>query len=143
MRNRLSILSRVEVLSYYSNDDKLSSISFTSSMSNIILPNLQMKQCFTKTMEKYNLAWKQFESAASNTLKDLYNDIAFSDVTLVCEDNKQLKTHKVIISSCSPFFKNILKNNPHQHPLIYLKGIKFEQLQSVLKFVYLGQTEVE
>ena len=34
-------------------------------------------------------------------------------------------------------------NNPHQHPLIFLRGIEFVTLQSLLNFIYLGQTEVK
>jgi hypothetical protein len=28
---------------------------------------------------------------------------------------------QVILSACSPFFRQILRRNPHQHPLLYLK----------------------
>ena len=37
---------------------------------------------------------------------------------------------------------NILKNNPHSKPLIYLKGIKFSELQFVLSFIYKGEASV-
>ena len=94
-------------------------------------------------MEKFNLTWSEFVECRSNAISDLLLDKDFTDVTLVCEDNKQIATHKLIISSCSLFFKNIFKNNPHQNPLIYLKGVKFVHLQSMLKFIYLGQVEVE
>ena len=46
-----------------------------------------------------------------------------------------MEAHKVIIAACSPFFKSILRRNPHQHPLIYLKGVKFSDLGSILNFV--------
>ena len=46
---------------------------------------------------------------------------------------------KVIISACSPFFRNILRRNPHQHPLLYLKGVKYTDLQSVINFMYHGE----
>ena len=36
-----------------------------------------------------------------------------------------------------------LGNNPHQHTLIYLKGITWSNLQAIIQFIYLGQTEVE
>ena len=101
-----------------------------------------MKGLLSK-MEKFNLSWNGFSESAANTIKDLLQDQDFADVTLVCDDNRQLKTHKVVISSCSSFFRNLLKNNPHQHPLIYLKGLKFPHLQSLLQFVYLGQAEVQ
>jgi len=94
-------------------------------------------------MSAFQLAWNEFNSCTSRTFQDLYTDNDFADVTLATEDGQQLKSHKVILSSCSPFFKRILLNNPHQHPLLFLKGVKYSQLKSVLQFIYLGRAEVE
>ena len=33
-------------------------------------------------------------------------------------------------------------SSPHQHPLLYLKGVKYSDLQSVLHFMYQGDGEV-
>ena len=63
------------------------------------------------------------------------------DVTLAFDDN-QLQAHKVILSACSPFFRSVLKKNPHQHPLLYLKGVKYEDILSVLNFMYHGEVNV-
>merc|ERR1712202_1301 len=52
------------------------------------------------------------------------------------------QTHKVILSACSPFFRNVLRRNPHQHPLLYLKGVKYKELLSVLNFMYMGEVDV-
>ena len=55
-------------------------------------------------------------------LKDSFRDLKgngeFFDVTLASEDAKQMQAHKVILSSCSPIFKGILKANNHPHPVI-------------------------
>jgi len=56
--------------------------------------------------------------------------------------DKQVKAHKVVLSSSSKLFRRILIKNPHQHPLIYLKGIPYETLQSVLQFLYIGQIDI-
>ena len=32
--------------------------------------------------------------------------------------------------------------NPHQNPLIYLKGIDFQNCQAILQFIYQGQVEI-
>ena len=58
-------------------------------------------------------------------------------------DDQQIRAHKVILSSCSQFFRNIFVMNPHQHPLLYLKGKSdYKELALVIKFIYLGQCEV-
>ena len=93
--------------------------------------------------ETFNLAGNNFENNLVTLFKDLRFDTEFINVTFVCDDGQQLKAHKIILSSCSPLFRNMFVNNPHQHPLIFLKGIEYVTLQSVLNFIYLGQTEVK
>ena len=74
--------------------------------------------------EKFCLKWNDFESNISSAFRDLRKERDFFDVTLACDDNAQIEAHKTILSACSPFFRNVLKRNPHQHPLLYLKGVK-------------------
>ena len=95
----------------------------------------------TSKSEKFCLKWNDFESNVSHAFQDLREGKDFLDVTLACEDN-QIEAHKVILSACSKFFHSILKKNPHQHPLVYLKGIRFEDLQSILSFMYMGEVNV-
>ena len=85
--------------------------------------------------EKFCLKWNDFETNLSRAFSELREEKDFFDVTLVCEDN-QLDAHKVILSACSPFFRNILKKNPHKHPLLYLKDVRREDMQSILTFMY-------
>jgi len=87
--------------------------------------------------------WKEFEGCARNTIKDLLLDNDFADVSLACDDSELVLAHKVILSSSSAFFKRVLSRYPHKNPLIYIKGVQHAELESIIKFVYLGQTEVE
>jgi hypothetical protein len=89
------------------------------------------------------LTRNDFTDNAPNYFRQLWEDQHFTDVTLATADNRQIKTHKVIISLCSTFFKRILIRNPHKNPLIYLKGIEYKYLESIMKFIYLGQCHVE
>ena len=81
------------------------------------------------------LRWNDHSTNAPNTFKELWGDQDFADVTLATADDRQIKAHKVIISSCSPFFRNILVKNPHPNPLIYLKGVSYEHIENALKFI--------
>lgn len=92
--------------------------------------------------EKFCLKWNDFESNISSAFRDLRKERDFFDVTLACDDNGQIDAHKTILSACSPFFRNVLKRNPHQHPLLYLKGVKHKELQAVLDFMYMGEVNV-
>ena len=90
-----------------------------------------------------NLRLKDFNLHAGNCFTSLLDETDFADVTLVCDDNKQIKAHKVILGLGSDLFKNILQNNPHPHPLIYLENIQLSMLESALQFLYFGEVEVQ
>jgi len=92
--------------------------------------------------EKFCLRWNDFESNISVAFRELREEKDFFDVTLACDDDNQIQAHKVILSACSPFFRNVLRRNPHQHPLLYLKGVKYRELLSVLNFMYMGEVNV-
>jgi len=91
--------------------------------------------------EKFCLRWNDFETNISVAFKEIREEKDFFDVTLACDDS-QIQAHKVILSACSPFFRNVLRRNPHQHPLLYLKGVKYQDLLSVLNFMYNGEVNV-
>jgi len=91
--------------------------------------------------EKFCLRWNDFETNISVAFRELREEKDFFDVTLACDDS-QIQAHKVILSACSPFFRNVLRKNPHQHPLLYLKGVKYKELLSVLNFMYMGEVNV-
>ena len=92
--------------------------------------------------EKFCLKWNDYQGNVVNSFHDLREDLDFSDVTLVCEDNKQIEAHKVIISACSPFFSSILKRNKHPHPLIYMRGMKSKELIAIVDFIYNGEANI-
>jgi len=91
--------------------------------------------------EKFCLKWNDFEKNISGAFREIREDKDFFDVTLACDDD-QLQAHKVILSACSPFFRTILRRNKHDHPLLYLKGVKYADLVSVLNFMYHGEVNV-
>ena len=91
--------------------------------------------------EKFCLRWNDFERNISSAFKDIRDEKEFFDITIACED-EQLQAHKVILSACSPFFKKVLCRNHHQHPLLYLKGVSYKDMESVLNFMYHGEVNV-
>jgi len=93
------------------------------------------------TTEKFCLRWNDYESNIIGSFRELREDKDFFDVTIACDED-QIQAHKVILSACSPFFRSILRRNKHEHPLLYLKGVKFTDLVSVLTFMYQGEVNV-
>ena len=93
-------------------------------------------------MEKFNLKWNEFHTTVSNSFKLLKQEKDFFDVTLVADDQKQIQSHKVVLAACSSFFKPILQNNTHSHPLIYLNGIDSSNLQFIIDYIYEGEVQL-
>ena len=93
------------------------------------------------TQEKFCLRWNDFETNISSAFRELREDKDFFDVTLACEDD-QIQAHKVILSACSPFFRTVLKRNPHERPLLYLKGVRYPDIAAVLNFMYHGEVNI-
>jgi len=92
--------------------------------------------------EQFCLKWNQFKSHFSDELKSLTDDEDLVDVSLVSEDGEKMQAHKVILSLCSPFFKTVLKNNKHPHPLLYMRGVKMSALHLLISFIYHGEVNV-
>ncbi|XP_040580958.1 uncharacterized protein [Lepeophtheirus salmonis] len=88
------------------------------------------------------LRCNEFESNIKLGFSQLRNDEDLFDVTLAC-GSKHIKAHKVILSACSSFFRSLIKSIPHQHPLLYLRGIDFNHLESVLCFMYNGEVRIK
>ena len=88
------------------------------------------------------ISWDSYTTAVSNTVRNLYSDQDFTDVTIACEGEKQVKAHKVILSASSSFLHSILVENPNEHPVLCLTGVKFDQLQKLVEFIYLGEVKI-
>ena len=88
---------------------------------------------------KYSLKWQTYSDHLKSMLKELMFNEDFSDVTLVTEDKKQIKAHINILSACSSVFKDILKKDKNSSPIMYLKGIQYSELESIIQFIYLGE----
>jgi len=91
----------------------------------------------------FKLHWKDHEQTRASSLSTLWKNDAFTDLTIVCEDD-HIDAHKLILSSSSPVFEKILSRNPHQssHSLLYLNGIIKSDIERILDFIYSGETNI-
>ena len=92
--------------------------------------------------EKLCLQWNEFQENVKEAFQNLREDKNFTDVTLVGNDGQQMEAHKAILVASSPFFKKLLERNKHPHPLIYMWGLKSEDLQAIIDFLYCGEANV-
>lgn len=92
-------------------------------------------------MQHFCLRWNNYQSSITSAFENLRDDEDFVDVTLAC-DGKSLKAHRVVLSACSPYFRELLKSTPCKHPVIVLQDVIFEDLHALVEFIYHGEVNV-
>ena len=90
----------------------------------------------------YKMNWRDFQKNIARSCIGWREEDDFTDVTLVSGDGKFHRAHKIILSSGSTFFMNILQNAKHPQPLIVLKGIKDHNLNAILDYLYFGEVTI-
>ena len=85
----------------------------------------------------------QSGSYANDVLKEMFYDLNFRDVTLATDDGEEISAHKIVLSSGSNLLKTILGRQGKSSPIIICRGVRFNELKSMIEFIYLGQTSVE
>ena len=88
------------------------------------------------------LRWNDFTENVIASFASLRKDVNFADVTLVCDDGQQFKAHQLILAAASDFFQSLLMSNNHSQPMIYMREVVFEDLASILDFLYFGEANV-
>ncbi|XP_041979343.1 broad-complex core protein isoforms 1/2/3/4/5 isoform X2 [Aricia agestis] len=91
--------------------------------------------------QHFCLRWNNYQSSITTAFENLRDDEDFVDVTLAC-DGKSLKAHRVVLSACSPYFRELLKSTPCKHPVIVLQDVAFTDLHALVEFIYHGEVNV-
>lgn len=91
--------------------------------------------------EQFSLCWDNFHKNMSAGMHSLLESGDLVDVTLAVE-GKCLKAHKMVLSVCSPYFRNIFKANPCKHPVVFMKDVTYSALSDLLQFMYQGEVQV-
>ncbi|XP_043218468.1 protein bric-a-brac 2-like isoform X2 [Amphibalanus amphitrite] len=91
--------------------------------------------------QKFCLKWNNFQNSVTSVFDSLRQDEELVDITLCCEGRK-IKAHRMMLSACSPYFRDLFKDNPCQHPLFFLKDTSYVDIAAVIEFVYKGEVNV-
>jgi len=87
------------------------------------------------------LKWEDHHKSFFELAEDLCHSEQFIDVTISCGDHN-FPAHKLILSVCSPYFKNLFLRNPCKHPIVVLKDVHFKYMKLILIFMYRGEVAV-
>ncbi|CAH0552590.1 unnamed protein product [Brassicogethes aeneus] len=91
--------------------------------------------------DQFSLHWDNFHNNMSSGMNSLLENEDLVDVTLAVE-GKYLKAHKIVLSVCSPYFKELFKVNPCKHPIVFMKDVSYVALSDLLQFMYQGEVQV-
>jgi len=94
--------------------------------------------------EQYHLKWNDYHSSLTQCFRDLRDNHEMFDVSIM-SNGRTFKAHKLVLSACSPVFKSMLKKDrgqPFTQPLIFLHGVRQEDVLAILDFMYNGEVSV-
>ncbi|XP_055383021.1 broad-complex core protein isoforms 1/2/3/4/5 isoform X5 [Condylostylus longicornis] len=91
--------------------------------------------------QHFCLRWNNYQSSITSAFENLRDDEDFVDVTLAC-DGRSIKAHRVVLSACSPYFRELLKSTPCKHPVIVLQDVSYPDLHALVEFIYHGEVNV-
>ena len=90
--------------------------------------------------EKITIEWPNHNDSLKDMMHEMLKSTELTDVTLVCDNKKQLKAHKFFLSACSSVFKNIFNDLSQNDSVVYLIGFQHQEIESILEFMYFGST---
>lgn len=93
--------------------------------------------------QEYCLKWNNHRSTILSVMDALLEEESLVDVTLSA-DGQFIRAHRVILSACSPYFRSLFKSAflNDKHPVIVMKDVDFENLKSLVEYMYKGEANV-
>uniref|UniRef100_A0A182PB86 BTB domain-containing protein n=1 Tax=Anopheles epiroticus TaxID=199890 RepID=A0A182PB86_9DIPT len=93
------------------------------------------------SVQQYCLRWNNHQPNFISVFSTLLHNESLVDVTLAAE-GRQLQAHKVVLSACSSYFQSLFTANPCQHPIVILKDVQYNDLKTMVDFMYYGEVNV-
>ncbi|KAA0189392.1 hypothetical protein HAZT_HAZT002724 [Hyalella azteca] len=90
---------------------------------------------------EFCLRWNNHRPNLVNVFKELLHHEVLVDVTLAAE-GQFIHAHRLVLSACSLYFKELFAVNPCQHPIVILKDFHIADLKTVVEFIYQGEVNV-
>eukprot|EP00092_Neocalanus_flemingeri_P027070 GFUD01029356.1.p1 GENE.GFUD01029356.1~~GFUD01029356.1.p1 ORF type:complete len:284 (-),score=81.30 GFUD01029356.1:207-1058(-) len=90
-----------------------------------------------------SLVYTNHSTSLTTNLTSLLLNQLHCDVVLACRDGLKLSAHKIILSACSTYFRDLLADTDiHQETIIVLRDIDRIEMKAILDFVYSGTVSV-
>ncbi|XP_030385790.1 uncharacterized protein LOC115632693 [Scaptodrosophila lebanonensis] len=93
------------------------------------------------SVQQFCLRWNNHQPNFISVCSSLLHNGTLVDVTLAAE-GRQLQAHKIVLSACSSYFQALFTTNPCQHPIVILKDVQYDDLKTMVDFMYYGEVNV-
>ncbi|XP_022913947.1 zinc finger and BTB domain-containing protein 18.3 [Onthophagus taurus] len=99
------------------------------------------------TTENYQLKWHSFGTHLYTCIANHYNSDSFADVILLTIDGHQILSHRLVLSTCSQYFHQVLKLHykiSTTLPLMIVlpPEISYKTMKILIQYMYTGETTV-
>lgn len=93
----------------------------------------------------HKIEWDDHKKEIIEEQQYLFENSLECDCVLISAQGKRLQAHQVVLSSSSEFFRRILSELPPmtEPPIIHMPDAETCVLESILKFIYSGETTVD
>uniref|UniRef100_A0A6A7G489 Protein tramtrack, alpha isoform-like n=2 Tax=Hirondellea gigas TaxID=1518452 RepID=A0A6A7G489_9CRUS len=103
--------------------------------------DVDIEQSSQQSKELLSLRWNNHLLAFRSLLSSVKIESVFSDVSVACS-GKLYAVHKLVLSSCSDYFADILRATNCPQPVIVLKDISCQDFDALLSYMYLGEVNI-
>ena len=110
---------------------------------NAIAVNFATRLKWNMAQKLLFLQWNEFQGNQMSSYRNLRKTLDFSDMTLVCEDGQRIEAHRLVLSSSSSFFQDLLQREGNPHPLVFMRGLTHNTLATLVDYIYHGEVEVK
>ncbi|KAK2711667.1 protein tramtrack, beta isoform-like isoform X3 [Artemia franciscana] len=91
--------------------------------------------------QEFCLKWNNHHITLVSVLDRLLSSETLVDATLVAE-GKSIRVHRVVLAACSTYFQDIVDLHQDKSLVIFLKDVKYVELQALVDYMYRGEVRV-
>ncbi|KAK2728064.1 hypothetical protein QYM36_008518 [Artemia franciscana] len=89
----------------------------------------------------YCLKWNRYSTVFQSSFSNLFASQELTDMTFVVE-GKLIKSHRIIMSAASGYFRKLLIDLKESNPVIVLNDVSYNTFKALIDFIYCGEIEV-
>lgn len=93
--------------------------------------------------DNFQLKWHSFGQHLHSSIARLYCSDAFTDLTLATVDGHQVNAHRFVLSACSLYLNQLLRNTRAPNVVVVLPSeINYRTLRILVEYMYSGEATV-